>query len=86
MIIGTAHAGLEHVFSVTDKDFETPLGVVAVDRAITDRLRAAVPDYFSEEVAHLSEHAIEFQLPFLQTTAGSTTRAASCPFSPPSRR
>ena len=79
VIIGTAHAGLEHVFAVTDKDFETPLGLVTVDREITDRLRAAVPDYFSEEVAHLSEHAIEFQLPFLQTNAGSATACRIVP-------
>jgi AmmeMemoRadiSam system protein B len=73
VVIGTAHAGLERLFAVTDKDFETPLGMMAVDRHITDRLKAAVPEYFSEEVAHLSEHAIEFQLPFLQTNTGSTT-------------
>jgi AmmeMemoRadiSam system protein B len=73
VIIGTAHAGLEQLFAVTDKDFETPLGVVAVDHAIVDRLKTAVPECFSEEVAHLSEHAIEFQLPFLQTSTGSTT-------------
>jgi AmmeMemoRadiSam system protein B len=38
-----------------------------------------VPDYFSEEVAHLSEHAIEFQLPFLQTNAGSATACCIVP-------
>jgi AmmeMemoRadiSam system protein B len=71
VIIGTGHAGLEQVFAVTDKDFETPLGVMSVDRFIVDRLKALVPEYFDEDVAHLSEHAIEFQLPFLQTNTGS---------------
>ncbi|MGE0645064.1 MAG: AmmeMemoRadiSam system protein B [Nitrospira sp.] len=70
VIIGTAHAGLEHLFSVTDKDFETPLGVVKADRTILGRLRELVPEYFEEDIAHQSEHAIEFQLPFLQTTIG----------------
>ncbi len=50
-----------------------------MDRAITDRLKAAVPDYFSEEVSHLSEHAIEFQLPFLQTNAGATSPSRIVP-------
>jgi AmmeMemoRadiSam system protein B len=72
LMIGTAHAGLELPFAVTDKDFETPLGVVPVDRAIVDRLRALVPEYFSEDLAHLSEHAIEFQLPFVQSNPGAT--------------
>lgn len=70
VVIGTAHAGLEHLFAVTDKDFETPLGVVAVDRPIVNRLKAAAPEFFEEDVAHRSEHAVEFQLPFLQTIIG----------------
>jgi hypothetical protein len=70
VIIGTAHAGLENFFAVTDKDFETPLGVVKADRMILARLKGLVPDYFDEDIAHQSEHAIEFQLPFLQTTVG----------------
>jgi MEMO1 family protein len=72
IIIGTAHAGLENLFAVTDKDFETPLGVLPVDRAIIDQLKLVMPEFFSEDIAHLSEHAIEFQLPFLQTNTGAT--------------
>ncbi|WP_175304387.1 AmmeMemoRadiSam system protein B [Candidatus Nitrospira nitrificans] len=67
VIIGTAHAGLENFFAITDKDFETPLGVVPADRTILDRLKGPVPEFFDEEIAHQTEHAIEFQLPFLQT-------------------
>ena len=70
VIVGTAHAGLENFFAVTDKDFETPLGVVKADRTIVDRLKELAPEYFEEDMAHQSEHAIEFQLPFLQTTVG----------------
>ncbi|TKB88973.1 MAG: AmmeMemoRadiSam system protein B [Nitrospira sp.] len=67
VIIGTAHAGLENFFSVTDKDFETPVGLVPADRTILGRLKRLVPEFFDEEIAHQTEHAIEFQLPFLQT-------------------
>ena len=66
VIIGTAQAGLENFFAVTDKDFETPLGVVPADRTILDQLKGLVPEFFDEEIAHQTEHAIEFQLPFLQ--------------------
>jgi AmmeMemoRadiSam system protein B len=72
ILIGTAHAGLENLFAVTDKDFETPLGVVSVERSIVDRLNTVVPEYFAEDIAHRSEHAIEFQLPFLQTGIGKS--------------
>lgn len=67
ILMGTAHAGLENLFAVTDKDFETPLGVVPVDLPIVNSLKAVVPEFFEEDIAHQSEHAIEFQLPFLQT-------------------
>jgi AmmeMemoRadiSam system protein B len=79
VIIGTAHAGLEGLFALTDKDFETPLGIVPVDRPIVDRLRVLVPEYFSEDIAHLAEHSIEFQLPFVQTNTGSTAPPAIVP-------
>src|SRR6476619_2474036 len=75
VIIGTAHAGLEQPFAVNDKDFETPLGVLPVDRAIVGRLKELVPEFFDEDIAHLSEHAIEFQLPFVQTNPAANPPA-----------
>jgi hypothetical protein len=72
VIIGTANAGLENLFAVTDKDFETPIGVVRTDKTILERLKASAPEFFAEDVAHAQEHAIEFQLPFLQTNPGAT--------------
>ena len=72
VIIGTAHAGLERIMAVTDKDFETPLGVLRTDRAIVDRLKARLPECFAQDFAHQTEHAIEFQLPFLQTNPVAT--------------
>jgi AmmeMemoRadiSam system protein B len=71
VVIGTAYSGLGRLFAVTDKDFETPLGVVPVERSVADQLRASTPASFEEELAHLNEQAIEFQLPFLQHTVGT---------------
>ncbi|BFU93576.1 MAG: conserved protein of unknown function [Nitrospira sp.] len=73
VIIGTAHAGLESLFAVTDKDFETPLGIASVDRPIVDLLRSRAPEFFQEEIAHQTEHAIEYQLPFLQSVSAAAT-------------
>ena len=39
VVLGTCHAGLEGGIAVTDKDFETPLGVVPVNHAILDAFR-----------------------------------------------
>src|SRR5262245_52585636 len=70
-IIGTASAGLDHVFAVTDKDFETPLGIVKADQPILSRLKSKLPTFFEDDVCHQAEQAVEFQLPFLQDVVGS---------------
>ncbi|MBH0191145.1 MAG: AmmeMemoRadiSam system protein B [Nitrospira sp.] len=70
VIIGTAYAGLAKLFAVTDKDFETPLGVVRTDQPIMSQLKDRLPAWFEEDVCHQAEHAIEFQLPFLQHVVG----------------
>jgi hypothetical protein len=70
VMLGTASAGMIRPFSVTDKDFETPLGLVQTDRTIVSRLRDCLPDAFEEDLCHRAEQAIEFQLPFLQEIVG----------------
>lgn len=71
IIIGTAYAGLGNLFAVTDKDFETPVGLVRTDQPIVSRLGENMPDSFNDDLCHQAEHAIEFQLPFLQEVVGS---------------
>ena len=78
VLIGTAHSGLEHPVAVTDKDFQTPLGLVKVERAVTDRLREQIPAAFTDELAHHNEHALEFQLPFLQRDPRSRAGVYDC--------
>jgi MEMO1 family protein len=71
IVLGTAYAGLESMVAVTDKDFETPLGVVTTDQAIVGQLKTQMPQFFQEDLCHQAEHAIEFQLPFLQQLVGA---------------
>jgi AmmeMemoRadiSam system protein B len=70
VIIGTP-LGLDHVFAVTDKDFETPLGPSPLDQPILNQLKAKLPAFFEEDLCHQAEQAVEFQLPFLQEVVGS---------------
>jgi len=72
VILGTCHAGLEHGFAVTDKDFAIPLGNIAVHRPIVDRLKTEGAYFFEEDRQHQHEHSVEFQLPFLQYALGKT--------------
>ena len=70
VLIGTAHSGLEQLVTVTDKDFETPLGIVKVERSITDQLRERFRLPSPKNWHTKIEHASEFQLPFLQESLG----------------
>lgn len=48
----------------------TPLGEVPVDAEAAEILLSAVPALEADEKAHLREHAVEVQLPFLQVYLG----------------
>jgi hypothetical protein len=64
--MGTGHMGLPQMFSISPKDFETPLGVSPADAEFLEGLRAHLDEpLFGEDLSHRHEHTIEFQLVFL---------------------
>ena len=67
VIFGTCHAGMEHPFALTRKDYASPLGAAPVARDVVEALAArARQDCFGSEPAHRAEHSIEFQAVFLR--------------------
>jgi len=67
IILGTGHQMARDLFAVSDKDFETPLGVAECDRQRVEKLKTAGPQVIAEnDFAHRAEHSIEFQVLFLQ--------------------
>jgi len=82
VVFGTAHNPMEQLFSVTGKDFDTPLGVVHTDGQFIGRLAEHLAssvagrqiDLFADELAHRFEHSIEFQAVFLQYVLGRKRR------------
>lgn len=67
VVIGPSHTGLGRPFSVfADGGWRTPLGEVAVDSELARRAVALSRYLEEDEVAHLQEHSVEVQLPFLQ--------------------
>ncbi len=71
VILGTGHHLEGSYFSITDKDFITPLGVLQCDREAVDFLRkapAGALSYFDFD--HRSEHSIEFQTLFVKHLIG----------------
>lgn len=66
VIIGTSHYSAER-FTLTRKNFKTPLGIVLTDQEYIDKLAAHYgPGLFDDELAHLPEHSIELEVVFLQ--------------------
>ena len=67
VIFGTGHSLTGEFFALTRKHFETPLGRATCDTAFVDRVAAKLGDAaFRGELAHRDEHAIEFQVLYLQ--------------------
>jgi AmmeMemoRadiSam system protein B len=67
VIIGTSHYST-HRFTLTRKNFKTPLGVVPTDQNYIDRLTRHYGDGLFEDEwqAHLPEHSIELEVVLLQ--------------------
>ncbi|MCI5066281.1 AmmeMemoRadiSam system protein B [bacterium] len=71
LLIGTSHQYSPHLFHFTEKDFETPLGIMKNDREIVRALaeRYGTERAYADELLHRQEHSLELQLPFLQELA-----------------
>lgn len=66
VVIGTSHYSQER-FSITRKNFKTPLGVMPTDQPFIDRLeRHYGAGLYDDPVAHYPEHSIELEVVFLQ--------------------
>jgi AmmeMemoRadiSam system protein B len=66
IILGPNHTGMGMEFSVYGSgEWLTPLGKCTVDEALARRLQAL--DFVHDDIhAHMQEHSIEVQIPFLQ--------------------
>jgi|ERR1700722_7443683 MEMO1 family protein len=68
VILCPNHTGRGRPLAImADSIWRTPLGEVAPDTATASALLDRFPGLQEDSTAHLSEHAIEVQLPFLQT-------------------
>jgi AmmeMemoRadiSam system protein B len=70
IILGPNHSGLGSGVALSPSDqWETPLGQVRVNRAISQEIMGSSAIIDSDALAHQREHSIEVQLPFLQMLA-----------------
>ena len=72
VVIGPSHRVLFRGASVWPSGgYETPLGVVPVDRELAGEILAADPVMNADRKPHAAEHSVEIQLPFLQVALGA---------------
>jgi MEMO1 family protein len=79
VILGPNHHGSGHPAAVyPGGSWLTPLGEVAVDSQLSERILAACPAMAPDESAHRFEHSLEVQLPFLQVLAPEASIVPIC--------
>ena len=68
VILCPNHTGIGVPLAImANTTWQTPLGEIAADADLATRLLRSFPALREDSAAHRSEHAIEVQLPFLQT-------------------
>ncbi len=67
ILIGPNHTGLGAPVALMAKgSWETPLGTVAIDETLAASILSKSPRIHDDSFAHLREHSLEVQLPFIQ--------------------
>lgn len=67
VLVGPSHyVGFDGVAIYPQGGFETPLGVAEIDEEVAAALMAAAPLIRPHPSAHVREHSLEMQLPFVQ--------------------
>ncbi len=67
VILGPAHKEIDSLFAIqAEGSWSTPLGDSPIERDLARRILAGSPLIEENEQAHLWEHSLEVQLPFIQ--------------------
>jgi len=67
ILVGPSHQAFFEGAAIDDSDYwQTPLGQVAVDKTLTNKILAPQEGIAANREAHKNEHCLEVELPFLQ--------------------
>lgn len=66
IVLSPNHTGYGARYAVSDEDWETPLGVVAFDAELAGSIISSTDLLAIDPDAHLREHSVEVQLPFIR--------------------
>lgn len=67
LVLGPNHTGRGHPLSMNmEGTWRTPLGEASIDADLARTLKNACPQLMDDAMAHLQEHSLEVEIPFLQ--------------------
>ncbi len=78
IILGPNHTGLGNPIAISFDDWKTPIGSTSTDLPLAGAIIKSNPAITKNEAAHIGEHSIEVQLPFLQTINPQAKIVAIC--------
>jgi AmmeMemoRadiSam system protein B len=79
ILLGPNHSGWGEPLALSpDSAWDTPLGAVSTDSGLNRNLLDACPELREDTVAHLKEHSLEVQIPFLQMLQPDCRISAIC--------
>jgi AmmeMemoRadiSam system protein B len=79
ILLGPNHTGLGEPLALSSDDaWRTPLGTVPVDMEMNRGLLDACPKLRADVKAHVKEHSLEVQIPFLQVLGSDVRISAVC--------
>lgn len=79
IILGPNHHGIGHQIAVYSRGgWDTPLGTVPIAETLANAILLACPTAAADEQAHLREHSLEVQVPFLKTRHDRVTIVPMC--------
>lgn len=79
ILLGPNHTGRGALLALAPTgEWNTPLGDATIDGEMNRRLLSEFPDLEEDAAAHIHEHCLEVQIPFLQTLQLGFTFCAIC--------
>lgn len=79
IILGPNHHGIGSLAALSPEDaWQTPLGTVPIEKRLARLIQQQIPAVQEDAVAHLREHSLEVQVPFLQYLRPDVTIVPIC--------
>nr|WP_320011952.1 AmmeMemoRadiSam system protein B [uncultured Desulfobulbus sp.] len=66
LIMGPNHHGRGAALALGTEDWQMPMGIVPIDQQLAEAILHSSPRIQADEAAHIYEHSLEVQVPFLQ--------------------